>query len=85
MAGDGGRATLASGEQVRPAGVDEDTESITVPVKPLRAVTAMGEKAEVPAGTEAGEVAVMKKSTAWNSIKPVLCERLPLVPVKVTV
>ncbi len=76
---------LVIGEQFRPAGVDWDTESITVPVKPLRAVKAMGEMAEVPAGTEAGEVAVMKKSTAWNSIEPVVCERPALVPVTVTV
>jgi hypothetical protein len=46
--------------QVRLAGTV--SVRLTVPVKPLRAVTVIVELAEVPAVTAAGEVAVMLKS-----------------------
>lgn len=68
--------------QVRLAGTV--SVRLTVPVKPLRAVTVMVEVADTPAFTAAGEVAVMLKS---RTVKVALVEwlRVPLVPVIVRV
>jgi hypothetical protein len=50
VAGEGGRLTLVGvNEQVRPAGVDAETDRLTVPVKPFRAVTVIVEVPEAPA------------------------------------
>ena len=56
---------------------------LTVPAKPLTAVTVMVELAEVPATTAAGEVAVIVKSVM---VKGTLVEWVidPLVPVTIT-
>jgi hypothetical protein len=50
--------------QVRPAGTV--SVSVTVPVNPLTAATVMVEVAEVPTGTDAGEVALTVKSVTVN-------------------
>lgn len=49
LAGEGGRVTLAANVHVRPAGLDGDTDRLTVPVKPLTAVTEIVEVPEDPA------------------------------------
>ena len=57
---------------------------LTVPVKPLTAVTVIVEVAETPALTAAGEVAAIVKSVTMN-VAVVECDNVPLVPVIVTV
>jgi hypothetical protein len=57
---------------------------LTVPVKPLSAVTVMVEVADTPALTAAGEVAEMLKSLTVN-VAVVEWDRVPLVPVIVRV
>jgi hypothetical protein len=68
--------------QVRLAGTV--SVRLTVPVKPLRAVTVMVEVAETPALTAAGEVAAMLKSVTVN-VALVEWLKVPLVPVTVRV
>jgi len=68
--------------QVRLAGTV--SVRLTVPVKPLRAVTVMVEVAETPALTAAGEVAAMLKSVTVN-VALVEWLKVPLVPVIVRV
>jgi hypothetical protein len=71
---------------VSPAGVDADTVRATVPVKPLTAVTVMVEVPVAPANTWAGVApAAIVKSTTTNVIAAVVCDRVPSVPVTVTV
>ena len=72
---------------VKPAGVDADTARLTVPVRPLTAVTVMVEVPELPASIWAGDTApaAIVKSTTWNRIVAVVCDSVPLVPVTVTV
>ena len=72
---------------VRPAGVEADTVSATVPVRPLTTLTVMVEVPEAPANIWAGDTAPAEivKSTTWNTIPAVVCDRVPLVPVTVTV
>jgi len=79
--------TLAGRVQVSPAGVDTDTARLTVPVRPLRAVTVIIEVPEAPANICAGDTApaAIVKSTTWNSIVPVAWLNVPSVPVTVTV
>jgi hypothetical protein len=88
VAGDGGRVTLV-GVRVhdRPAGVETDTVRPTLPVKPLTAVTVIVEVPDAPARIWAGDTAPAEivKSTTWNVIAAVVWERVPLVPVTVTV
>jgi hypothetical protein len=43
------KVTLAGSEHVKPVGVDADVDSITVPVRPLTAVTVIVEVPEEPA------------------------------------
>jgi hypothetical protein len=79
VAGKGGitlRGVIAP--QVRPTG----TVSVkaTVPANPFRALTVIVEVADVPAGTDAGEVAAMVKSTKLN-VAVAVWTRVPLVPV----
>jgi hypothetical protein len=56
---------------------------LTVPVNPLTAVTVIVEVADVPTVTAAGEVAAIVKSVTLK-VAVVLWERVPLVPVMVT-
>ena len=66
--------TLAARVHVRPAGVDADTARLTVPVRPLTAVTVIVEAPEPPASICVGDTApaAIVKSTTWNSIVPVV-------------
>ena len=66
--------TLAGSVQVRPAGVEADTDRVTVPVKPLTAVTVIVEVPDEPARIWAGDTApaAIVKSTTWKRIVPVV-------------
>jgi hypothetical protein len=67
VAGEGGKTTLAGNVQARPAGVEVDTENITVPAKPLTEVTVIVEVPEEPASISAGvttPAAMLKSGTA---------------------
>ncbi len=78
--------TLAGRVQVRPAGVEADTDSVTVPVRPLRAVRVMVEVPDEPAdiwGLGETAPAAMLKSVTCQVILTVLTID-PLVPVTVT-
>jgi hypothetical protein len=81
------KVTLTGKVQVRPAGVDADAARLTVPVKPLSAVTVIVEVPEAPANIWAGDTApaAIEKSTTWNRIGDVVWDSAPLVPVTVTV
>jgi len=57
---------------------------LTVPVKPLTAVTVIIDVAEVPAWTAAGEVADIVNPVIVK-VAVVECDRVPLVPVIVRV
>jgi hypothetical protein len=59
---------------VRPAGVDTETARLTVPVKPLTAVTVMVEIPEAPARIWAGDTApaAIAKSTTWKRMVAVV-------------
>ena len=72
---------------VRPAGVDAETVNATVPVRPLTALTVIVDVPDAPASIWAGLTApaAMVKSTTWKTIPAVVCDRVPLVPVTVTV
>jgi hypothetical protein len=72
---------------VNPVGVEADTVSATVPVKPLTAVTVMVEIPEDPASIWAGLTApaAIVKSTTVNVMAAVVWLRVPSVPVTVTV
>jgi hypothetical protein len=74
---------------VRPAGVEADTERVTVPVKPLIAVSVIVEVPEAPARIWAGLTApaAIAKSGAAPKVNVAVAEwtRVPLVPVIVTV
>jgi hypothetical protein len=75
-------------EHDSPAGVEADTDRLTVPVNPLSAVTVIAEVPEAPASIWAGLTApaTIVKSTTWNRVAGVVVwERVPLVPVTVTV
>jgi hypothetical protein len=78
--------TLAGRVQVKPAGTV--SVRVTVPVSPLRAVIVMVEVADEPARIcPLGDTAPaeMLKSTTWNRIDAVVWDRVPSVPVTVTV
>jgi hypothetical protein len=88
VAGEGGRVTLVGVRvHVRPAGVDGDTVRPTLPVKLFTAVTVMVEVPEAPGIICAGDTApaTIVKSTTWNVMTGVVRDRVPLVPVTVTV
>ena len=72
---------------VRPAGVDADAVSATVPVSPLTAVTVIVDVPDEPARIWAGETvpALIVKSTTTKVIAAVVCDNVPSVPVTVTV
>jgi len=59
---------------VKPAGVEADTVRVTVPVRPLTAVTVIVEVPEAPARIWAGVTApaAIVKSTTWKRIAAVV-------------
>jgi len=70
---------------VKPAGETAEVR-VTVPVKPLTGATVMVDVPELPAAkVKLVGLAVMVKSTTWNSTIPVVWVRVPSVPVTVTV
>ena len=87
VCGDVPKVTDAGNVQVSPAGVEAETARLTVPVRPLTAVTVIVDVPEAPANIWAGDTApaAMLKSTTWKSIPLVVCDRVPLDPVTVTV
>jgi hypothetical protein len=72
---------------VSPAGVEAEAVRATDPVRPLTAVTVMVEVPEEPASIWAGLTApaAIVKSTTWKRIVAVVCDKVPSVPVTVTV
>ena len=71
---------------VNPVGVEAETVSETVPVRPLTAVIVTVDVPDAPASTWAGVApADMVKSTTVNVIAAVVCDNVPSVPVTVTV
>ena len=54
VCGEAPKTTLAGRVQVKPAGVEADTDRVTVPVNPFRAVTVIVEVPEAPARIWAG-------------------------------
>ncbi len=73
--------------QVSPAGVDAETERVTVPVSPLRADTVIADVPESPARIwlEVTPGSIVK-STTWNTMLAVGCDNgSGFVPVTVTV
>jgi hypothetical protein len=83
----GGSTMLAGSVQVSPAGVDGDTERVTVPANPFCPVTVMVAVPVPPASIWLGETALadIAKSTTWNSMLAVVWDSVPLFPVTVTV
>ena len=79
--------TLWGGVQVNPEGVEAETDRLTVPVSPFRAVTVIVEVAAEPARIwlELTALAEIVKSTTWNRMLEVVWVSEPLVPVMVTV
>ncbi len=73
--------------QLRPVGVDADTDSVIVPANPLTCCTVTVELPVLPARIWVGDTlpATSEKSTKWNTMLDVVCERVPVVPVTVTV
>lgn len=57
VAGEVPNVTLAGTVHARPAGVEAETEVLTVPVKPLTAVSVIVEVAEAPESIWTGETA----------------------------
>jgi hypothetical protein len=86
VCGDTPNMTLAGKVQISPAG-DEETERLTVPVKPFTALSVTVTVHEPPGTICAGlhPPAAIVKSTTWNRIGDVVWDRAPLVPVTVTV
>lgn len=72
--------------QVMPAGETEDVRA-TVPVKPLMGATVMVEVPDTPATvvTAVGLAVTEKSWTATLNVTVALCDKVPLVPVTVTV
>ena len=88
VCGDVPKVTLVGvSVQVSLAGVEAETVKATVPVRPLSAVTVMVEDPEPPARIWAGDTvpAAIEKSTTVNVTAAVEWDRVPSVPVKVTV
>ena len=72
---------------VSPAGVEAETVSAIVPVRPLSAVTVMVDVPDAPARIWAGDTApaAIVKSTTLKLIAAVVWDNVPSVPVTVTV
>ncbi len=66
------KTTLAGRVQVRPAGTE--SERVTVPVNPLRAVTVIVDVPEAPANIWPGDTAPKEivKSTTWKTMLAVV-------------
>jgi hypothetical protein len=66
--------TLAGVVQVKPAGVEAETVKVTVPVRPLTAVTVIVEVPDAPARICVGLTApaAIVKSTTWKRMLPVV-------------
>ena len=77
---------LAGREQVKPAGVEAETDKFTGPVNPLRAVIVIVESPVEPALMMAGLTvpADMPKSTTWKRIEDDVWDRVASAPVTVT-
>ncbi len=73
--------------QVRPDGVDGETERFTVPVSPLVAVMETFAAPEEPARIWLGltDPAEIEKSTTWKRMVGVVWDSVALRPVTVTV
>ena len=74
LCGEVPKVTLAGRVQVSPVGVDAETARLTVPVKPLTAVTVIVEVPEAPARIWAGDTvpAAIVKSTTTKVIAAVV-------------
>jgi hypothetical protein len=85
VCGDEPNVTLAGRVHVKPG--DADAARLTVPVRPLTAVTVIVEVPEAPASICAGPTALadIVKSTTWNVIEAVTRARTPSTPVTDTV
>ncbi len=81
------KVTLAGEGHVKPAGEDADTVKLTVPVKPFTAVTVIVSGVAEPVSplTVTGDEGAIEKSVTWKSMSAVVCERVPINPVTVTV
>jgi hypothetical protein len=87
VCGDAPKVTLvAMAHANTPAGEEADTDRFTTPVKPLTAVRVIVEEPEEPTRIWVGVTgpAAIVKSTTWNVIAAVVCDRAPIVPVTVT-
>jgi hypothetical protein len=72
-------------EQLKPVAGEIKSDRATVPVKPLSPLTVIVDVLVTPASTVTlVESAAIVKSTTWNRMLPVVWDRLPLVPVTVT-
>ena len=87
VCGDVPKVTLVDVKvHVRPAGIEAETVSATVPVRPLTAVTVIVEVPDAPANTWAGVApAAIVKSTTWKVIDGEVALVGPCVAVTVTV
>ena len=68
------KVTLAGNVHVNPARVDADTARLTVPVRPLIAVTVIVEVPDAPTSIWVGDTApaAIVKSTTWKRIEAVV-------------
>jgi hypothetical protein len=82
----GGRITLVTNVQVRPRGVEAETDRLTVPANPFSGATVIVEVPEEPARIWAGETApgVTLKSGCGVNATVTVWVSVPLVPVTVT-
>ena len=88
VCGEAPKVTLVGDRvHVRPAGVEAETVSATVPVRPFTAVTVIVELPDAPARIWAGDTApaAIVKSTTWKVIDGEVTLVGPCVAVTVTV
>ena len=72
--------------QLRPVAGEMRGDRVTVPVNPFSPLTVMVDVPVVPARTVTPVgLAVIMKSTTWKRMFAVVWDRLPLVPVTLTV
>ena len=81
------KVTLAGRVHVRPAGVETETDRLTVPVNPFRAVTVIVEVPDAPANIWLGltTLAEMLKSFDGEKVTETVRVSVPLVPLTTTV
>jgi hypothetical protein len=82
---DGGTVTLLARVQVRPAGLEAETDRPTVWAEPVAPVTVIVEVPDAPTFTSAGLEAAMVKVSTVKEIMLVVWVSGPLVPVTVAV